>query len=70
MRENGRLTRGERPGARLRCAGMAHIVIRCAEGRAYDVTVDGTSRHRVSAPARFGDEELERAVRVCFEFLL
>lgn len=49
---------------------MADIAIRCVEGRTYEVTVDGTSRHRASVPARFGDEDLERVVRVSFEFLL
>ncbi len=49
---------------------MTDISIRCAEGRTYDVTVDGTSRHRVSVPERFGDEDLERVVRASFEFLL
>jgi hypothetical protein len=49
---------------------MADISITCAEGRTYAVTVDGTSRHRVSVPEHFGDEGLERVVRVSFEFLL
>ena len=49
---------------------MADIAITPAGDRCYDVTVDGESRHRVSVPARFGDEDLERVVRVSFEFLL
>ena len=49
---------------------MADIAITCAEGRTCDVTVDGTSQHRVSVPARFGDKDLERVVRASFEFLL
>jgi hypothetical protein len=38
--------------------------------REFDVTVDGASRHRVSVPARFGDDDLKRVVRMSFEFLL
>ncbi len=49
---------------------MAAIAITPVCERTYDVTVDGTSRHRVSVPARFGDEDLERIVRASFEFLL
>ncbi len=49
---------------------MPDIAIRCIEGRTYEVSVDGTSRHRVSVPAGFGDEDLERVVRVSFQFLL
>ena len=49
---------------------MAEIAIVPAGERCYDVTVDGASRHRVSVPARFGDEDVERVVRVSFEFLL
>lgn len=49
---------------------MAHIAIAPAGNRCYDVTVDGGSRHRVSVLARFGDEDVERVVRVSFEFLL
>lgn len=49
---------------------MADIAIERAAERTYDVTVDGTSRHRVSVPERFGDDDLERVVRVSFEFLL
>jgi hypothetical protein len=49
---------------------MADIAIDHVTGRSYDVTVDGTSRHRVSVPARFGTEDLERVVRASFEFLL
>lgn len=50
--------------------GLAEIAISCVEGRTFDVTVDATSRHRVSVPERFGDEDLEHVVRVSFEFLL
>ncbi len=49
---------------------MADIAISHASERTFDVTVDGTSHHRGSVPARFGDEDLERIVRVSFEFLL
>lgn len=50
---------------------MADIAVTRAAERTYDVTVDGTSRHRVSVPARFGQEEdLEQVVRASFEFLL
>lgn len=49
---------------------MAEITISHSEGRTYDVTVEGSSRHRVSVPERFGDQDLERVVRVSFEFLL
>ena len=49
---------------------MADISIAPAGDRCYDVTVDGASRHRVSVPARFGDEDVERVVRMSFEFLL
>ena len=49
---------------------MADIAIAPAGDRCYDVTVDGASRHRVSVPARFGNEDVERVVRVSFEFLL
>ena len=48
----------------------AHIAIGCAEGRAYDVTVDGTSQHRVSG-ARTLRLRGTRARRArLFEFLL
>jgi hypothetical protein len=49
---------------------MVDIAIAAAGERCYDVTVDGASRHRVSVPARFGNEDLDRVVRVSFEFLL
>ena len=49
---------------------MADIQITPADGRTFDVTIDGTSRHRVSVPPRFGDEDLESVVRASFEFLL
>ena len=49
---------------------MADIEITDAGSRTYDVTIDGTSRHRVSVPPRFGDEDLESVVRVSIEFLL
>ncbi len=49
---------------------MADIMIARVGARSYDVTVEGASRHRVSVPARFGDKDLERVVRVSFEFLL
>ena len=49
---------------------MADIRVTPLSGRDYDVTIDGTSRHRVTVPARFGDEDLERVVRTSFEFLL
>ena len=49
---------------------MADIEITDAGDRTYDVTIDGTSRHRVSVPERFGDEDLASVVRVSIEFLL
>ena len=49
---------------------MADIAIEHASGRTYDVTIDGTSRHRVAVPDRFGNDDLERVVRVSVEFLL
>ena len=49
---------------------MAEISIDHVSGRTYDVTIDGTSRHRVTVPDRFGDDDLERVVRASFEFLL
>jgi hypothetical protein len=49
---------------------MADIRVTPLSGRDYDVTIDGTSEHRVTVPARFGDEDLERVVRASFEFLL
>jgi hypothetical protein len=49
---------------------MAEIAITPRSEREYDITVDGASRHRVTVPARFGDDDLERVVRVSFEFLL
>ena len=49
---------------------MAQIAIQPLSDREFDVTIDGTSRHRVSVPARFGDADLERVVRTSFEFLL
>ncbi|MGI9098770.1 MAG: hypothetical protein ACR2H2_09830 [Solirubrobacteraceae bacterium] len=49
---------------------MTDITVTPLSGRAYEVTVDGTSRHRVTVPVRFGDEDLERVVRASFEFLL
>ena len=49
---------------------LADIATAAAGERCYDVTVDGVSRHRVSVPMRFGNEDVERVVRVSFEFLL
>lgn len=49
---------------------MADISITPVDARTFEVSVGGTSHHRVSVPARFGDEDLERVVRVSFEFLL
>jgi len=49
---------------------MADIRVTPLSGRDYEVTIDGTSKHRVTVPARFGDEDLERVVRASFEFLL
>jgi hypothetical protein len=49
---------------------MADIRVTPLSGRDYDVVIDGTSRHRVTVPARFGDEDLERVVHTSFEFLL
>ena len=49
---------------------MAEITVTPQSGRTYEVTVDGSSRHLVTVPERFGDEDLERVVRASFEFLL
>ena len=49
---------------------MAQIAVRVLGEREFEVTIDGSSRHRVTVPASFGDEDLERVVRVSFEFLL
>ena len=49
---------------------MADITVRALSERAYEVTIDRTSRHVVTVPASFGDEDLERVVRASFEFLL
>jgi hypothetical protein len=49
---------------------MADIAVTALGQRTFAVVVDGSSRHRVSVPARFGDDGLERVVRVSFEFLL
>jgi hypothetical protein len=49
---------------------MANITVTPLGQRAYDVVIDGKSRHRVSVPDRFADDDLERVVRASFEFLL
>ena len=49
---------------------MTDIAITPAGEREYEVTVEGSSRHRVTVPERFGGEDLERVVRESFEFLL
>ena len=49
---------------------MARIDVTPLPDRTFEVVVDGASRHVVSVPARFGDEDLERVVRVSFQFLL
>jgi hypothetical protein len=49
---------------------MADIVVTPLAPRAYEVVIDGRSRHCVTVPPRFGDEDLERVVRTSFEFLL
>ena len=49
---------------------MTDIAITPAGEREYEVTVEGSGRHRVTVPERFGDEDLERVVRESFEFLL
>lgn len=49
---------------------MPQIVLTPQGPRAFDVTIDGASRHRVTVPDRFGDDDLERVVRASFEFLL
>ncbi|MEO5851943.1 MAG: hypothetical protein ABIQ15_05470 [Nocardioides sp.] len=49
---------------------MAEIDVQALSEREFDVTLDGSSRHRVTVPARFGDDDLERVVRTSFEFLL
>lgn len=49
---------------------MAQITVTPLSDRVYETTVDGASRHVVTVPARFGDENLEQIVRASFEFLL
>jgi len=49
---------------------MTEIAIDHVSERTYDVTIERASRHRVTVPDRFGDDDLERIVRVSFEFLL
>ncbi len=49
---------------------MAQIAVTELGAREFEVTIDGSSRHVVSVPARFGDADLERVVRVSVEFLL
>ena len=49
---------------------MADIAVRELSDRTYEVTVHEASTHRVTVPARFGDTDLDRVVRVSFEFLL
>jgi hypothetical protein len=49
---------------------MADIAVTPLDRRMFEVVVDGASRHRVTVPERFGDADLERVVRVSFEFLL
>jgi hypothetical protein len=49
---------------------VADIRVTPLSAREYEVTIEGTSRHRVTVPARFGDENLERVVRASFQFLL
>ncbi len=52
------------------CRLMTDISVTPLSGRRYEVTVGGTSRHVVTVPERFGDDDLERVVRTSFEFLL
>ncbi len=49
---------------------MADIAVTPCGARAFDVVIDGSSRHRVTVPERFGDDDLERVVRESFAFLL
>ena len=49
---------------------MADIAVTSVEPRTFEVVVDGSSRHRVTVPERFGGDDLARVVRVSFEFLL
>jgi hypothetical protein len=49
---------------------MANITVTPLAQRAYEVVIDGRSRHRVTVPDRFGDDDLERVVQASFEFLL
>jgi hypothetical protein len=49
---------------------MASITITPVAQRTYEVVIDGKSRHRVTVPDRFGDDDLERVVQRSFEFLL
>ena len=49
---------------------MGDIAINTTGGDGYEVTIDGTSRHRVTVPARLAVDNPERVVRASFEFLL
>jgi hypothetical protein len=49
---------------------MADIAVTASGPRTFDVVIDGSSRHRVTVPERFGDDDLERVVRESFAFLL
>jgi hypothetical protein len=49
---------------------VADIAVTSVEPRTFEVVVDGSSRHRVTVPERFGGDDLARVVRVSFEFLL
>ena len=48
---------------------MPQIAVQALSEREFEVTID-SSRHRVTVPDRFGDEDLERVVRTSFQFLL
>jgi len=49
---------------------MTDITVTPVSQRTYEVAIDGASRHVVTVPDRFGDDDLERVVRESFEFLL
>jgi len=49
---------------------MTEISVTPMSERTYEVAIDGASRHVVSVPERFGDDDLGHVVRESFEFLL
>jgi hypothetical protein len=57
-------------GGGYAATAVSDIAVTPLAAREFEVTIDGSSRHRVSVPERFGDADLERVVRASFEFLL